>query len=101
MGRYKCRSPRSFNTDPSKRAQHRPKQAGPSKRAKEIIFSRKAKKIYHPSLRFNDSIVSQSPYQKHLGIFLDSQFIFEEHLKVNINLNKTIGLLRKLQNILP
>ena len=49
----------SFNPDPSKQAQ-------------EIIFSRKTKKISHPSLRFNSSIVSQSPYQKHLGIFLDA-----------------------------
>ena len=59
----------SFNLDPSKQAQ-------------EIIFSRKTKKISHPLLRFNNSIVSQSPYQKHLGIFLDAQLTFEEHLKV-------------------
>ena len=50
----------SFNPDPSKKVQ-------------EIIFSRKTKKICHPSLRFNNSIVSQSPYQKHLGIFLDAR----------------------------
>ena len=36
----------SFNPDPSKQAQ-------------EIIFSRKTKKTSHPSLRFNNSIVSQ------------------------------------------
>ena len=39
----------SFNTDPSKQAQ-------------EIILSRKTKKIFHPLLRFDNSIVSQSPY---------------------------------------
>ena len=39
----------SFNTDRSKQAQ-------------EIILSRKTKKICHPSLRFDNSIVSQSPY---------------------------------------
>ena len=39
----------SFNTDPSKQAQ-------------EIILSRKTKKICHPLLRFDNSIVSQSPY---------------------------------------
>ena len=79
----------SFNPDPSKQAQ-------------EIIFSRKTKKISHPSLRFNNSIVSQSPYQKHLGIFLDAQLTFEELLKViTTNVNKTIGLIRKLQNVLP
>ena len=79
----------SFNPDPSKQAQ-------------EIIFSRKTKKISHPSLRFNNSIVSQSPYQKHLGIFLDAQLTFEEHLKViTTKVNKTIGLMRKLRNVLP
>ena len=78
----------SFNPDPSKQAQ-------------EIILSRKTKKS-HPSLRFNNSIVSQTPYQKHLGIFLDTQLTFEEHMKViTTKVNKTIGLLRKLQKTLP
>ena len=75
---------------------------GPSKQAQEIIFSRKTKKISHPSLRFNNSIVSQTPCQKHLSIFLDDRLIFEEHLKVFITkVNKTIRLLRKLQKTLP
>ena len=79
----------SFNPDPSKQAQ-------------EIIFSTKTKKICHPSLRFNNSIVSQSPYQKHLGIFFDARLNFEEHLKaVTTKVNRTIGLLRKLQKTLP
>ena len=79
----------SFNPDPSKQAQ-------------EIIFSRKTKKISHPSLRFNNSIVSQSPYQKQLGMFLDAQLTFEEYLKViTTNVNKTIGIIRKLRNVLP
>ena len=34
----------------------------PSIKTQEIIFSRKTNKICHPSLRFNNSIVSQSPY---------------------------------------
>ena len=79
----------SFNPDPSKQTQ-------------EIVFNRKAKKNYHSSLNFNISIVSQSPYQKHLGIFFDVQLTFEEHLKViTTKVNKTIGLIRKFQNILP
>ena len=78
----------SFNPDPSKQAQ-------------EIIFRRKTKKISHPSLRFNNSIVSQTPYQKHRGTFLDARLTFEEHLKViTTKVNKTIGLLRKLQKTL-
>ena len=76
----------SFNPDPSKQAQ-------------EIIFSRKTKKISRPSFRFNNSIVSQSPYAYCLGIFLDARSTFEEHLKIiTTKVNKTLGLLRKLQN---
>ena len=79
----------SFNPDTSKQAQ-------------EIIFSRKTKKILHPLLRFNNSIVLQTPYQKHLGIFLNAWLIFEEHLKViTTKVNKTIALLQKLQKALP
>ena len=60
----------SFNPDSSKQAQ-------------EVIFSRKTKKISHSSLRFKNSIVSQTLYQKHLSIFIDAQLTFQEHLKVN------------------
>ena len=78
----------SFNPDPSKQSQ-------------DITFSRKIKKISYRSLRFNNSIVSQTPYQKHLSIFLDTR-TFEEHLKViTTKVNKTIELLRKLQKTLP
>ena len=50
--------------------------------AHNIIFSRKTKKIFHPSLRFNSIIVPQSSHQRHLGIFLEARVSFEEHLKV-------------------
>ena len=74
----------------------------PSKQVKKYIFSRKTKNICHPSLRLNNSIVSKIPYQKHLGIFLDARLTLEEHLKViNIKVNKTTGLFRKLQKTLP
>ena len=53
-------------------------------------------------LRFNNSIVSQSSYKKHLGIILHPRLTFEEHLKVvTTKVNKTIGLLQKLQKTLP
>ena len=74
----------------------------PRKQDQAIIFSRKTKKISHPSLRFNNSIVSQTPYQKHLDIFLDPRLTFKEHLKeITTKVNKTIGLLRKFQKTLP
>ena len=79
----------SFNPDPNKQAQ-------------EVIFSRKTKKLNHPPLTFSKSTVSQSTYQKHLGVILDASLSFDEHLiSVQSKTNKTICLLRKLQNTLP
>ena len=78
----------SFNPDPSKQAQ-------------EVIFSRKIKKLPHPSLVFNNNNVLQTSSQKHLGVTLDVKLTFDEHLNNVLNkVNKTIGLLRKLQNLL-
>ena len=79
----------SFNPDPSKQAQ-------------EVIFSRKIQKTCHPSIYFNNKSVKQVPSQKHLGLSLDSKLNFQEHLQNVLNkVYKTIGLLRRLQNILP
>ena len=79
----------SFNPDPNRQAQ-------------EVIFSRKLKKFCHPSLRFNNNNVSQVSSQKHLGLILDKGLTFDEHLtNVSNKISKTIGLLQKLQNILP
>ena len=74
----------------------------PTKQAQEVIFSSKTKKLPHPCLVFNNSKVTQSIYQKHHGIILDSKLTFDNHLNmVTTRINKTIGLLRKLQNLLP
>ena len=79
----------SFNPDPSKQSQ-------------EVTFSLKIQKTCHPSIYFNNKSVKQVPSQKHLGLILDNRLNFEEHLKNIFNkVNKTIGLLRKQQNILP
>ena len=79
----------SFNPDPSKQAQ-------------EVIFSRKLQKISHPSIYFNSNPIEQVSSKKHLGMILDAKLNFQEHMKnLLIKVNKTIGLLRKLQNILP
>ena len=79
----------SFNPDPSKQAQ-------------EVIFSRKIQKTCHLSIYFNNKSVKQVPSQKHLGLILDNKLNFQEHLKNILNkVDKTIGLLQKLQNILP
>ena len=79
----------SFNPDPNKQAQ-------------EVIFSRKLKKVCHPTLCFNNNNVSKASSQKHLGLKLDNRSTFDEHVtNVSNIISKTIGLLRKLQNILP
>ena len=62
----------------------------------------KQKGLPHPPLVFNNTNVTQSIYQKHLGLILDSKLTFENHVNMVTNkINKTIGLLRKLQNLLP
>ena len=74
----------------------------PSKQAQEVIFSRKLQKINHPSIYFNNNPIDQVSSQKHLGMILDAKLNFQEHIKnLLTKVNKTIGLLRKLQNILP
>ena len=75
----------SFNPDPNKQAQ--------------ALFSRKTKKLNHSPLTFSKSTVSQSIYQKHVGVILDASLTFHEHL-ISVQ-SKAIGLLRKLQNTLP
>ena len=74
----------------------------PTKQAQEVIFSCKTKKLLHLALVFNNAIVTKSPYQKHLGIILDPKLTFKNHINiVTTKINKTIGLLHKLQNLLP
>ena len=56
----------------------------------------------HPPLIINNPHDSQCKSQKHLGIILDSKLTFEDHYETILSkTNRTIGLLRKLQNLLP
>ena len=72
------------------------------KQAQEVIFSRKIRKTSHPPLAFNNNSVKQVQFRKHLGVYLDSRLDFREHLQNMFNkINKTISLLRKLQNNSP
>ena len=74
----------------------------PTKQAQELIFSRKVQTTNPPPLFFNENVVPQTSLQKHLGMFLDCKLNFSEHLKTIFQkTNKTIGLLRKLQTLLP
>ena len=73
-----------------------------TKQAQEVIFSRKLNKPVHPNLTFNNSQVSQTESQKHLGLILDNKLNFNEHLKSVLDkISKTIGLIHKFHSILP
>ena len=74
----------------------------PSKQAQEVIFSCKFQKTCHPSIYLNNKSAKQVPSQKYLGMVLNTKLNFQKRLKDVLNkFNKAIGLLRKLQNILP
>ena len=74
----------------------------PNKQAPEVIFSRRINKIDNLPLNFNQNLLKSSSTDKHLGMKLDTRLDFNLHLKnVQNKVNKTIRLLRKLQNTLP
>ena len=73
-----------------------------SKQAREIRFSRKKTASLHPVVYFDNKPVKSSQIYRHLGMVLDSNLSYEHHIKFILNIvNKMIGLLRKLQLILP
>ena len=74
----------------------------PSKQAQEVIFSRKLQKTNHSQVYFNHNSVQQVPSQKNLGMYPDTKLNFQEHL-INVlsKVNKTSGLLHKLQAFSP
>ena len=51
-----------------------------SKKEQKVIFNRKIKKLLHPFLLFNIPL-SNSLFQKHLGLTIDMKLSFSEHLK--------------------
>ena len=64
-----------------------------SKQVQEVIFSRKIRKLPHPSLAFNNNNVLQASSQKHLSVTLDVMLTFDEHLNNVLNkVNKTIKI---------
>ena len=72
-----------------------------SKQVQEIIFNRKVKKLLHPAILFNNIPLSNSLFQKHLGLTLDIKLNFSEYIKsITKKISKTMGLLRTLQQIL-
>ena len=73
-----------------------------SKQTQEVIFSRKIKKLLHPTLLFNNIPLSNSLFRNHLGLTLDIMLNFSEHIKsITKKISETLGLLEKFQQILP
>ena len=50
---------------------------------KQVIFSRKAKEIYHPLLVIDICSVFQTSPPKHQSVILDNKLIFDEHIKMD------------------
>ena len=73
-----------------------------AKQAQEVILSRKTNKIVHLPIYFNSVIFKLTHTQKHVGLQLDSKLSFIEHTNNKTSkATKALGLLRKLQPILP
>ena len=70
----------------------------PSKQGQGAILSGKLQKTNCNPVYFNHNSLQQVLSQKHFGVYLDNKLNFQKHLNnVLSKLNKTIGLLRKLQ----
>ena len=73
-----------------------------NKQVQKIIFYRKINKLLHPTLLFNNISLSNSLFQKQLCLTLDIKLNISEHIKsITQKISKTVGLLRKFQQILP
>ena len=67
----------------------------PTKQAVEVLFSQKIKKVHHPPLKFNGSEVLRVDSHKHLGLILDSNINFINHVNEKIKTTtKTISILK-------
>ena len=78
-----------FNSDPSKLAQ-------------EVLFSRKKKTQIHPTISFNNIQVETASHHTHLGVLLDGELNFKQHIDTTIlKINKGITVIKKIRDSLP
>ena len=74
----------------------------PNKQANEVYFTRKTTSHDYLLIRFNCNPVQQCNSQKHLGLILDKQLNFNEHIDKKIKVcNKLIGTIKCLPSLLP
>ena len=75
---------------------------GRAKQMQKVTFSRKTNTIIHPTLYFNNGRIKLAHAQKHLGLQPDDKLSFNKRANNAIsNVTKGIGILRKMQTILP
>ena len=64
--------------------------------------SLKTKKLFHPTVLFNNIPVQCSTVQKYLGVYLDEKLNFNTHITGKISkVSKGIGVIKKLFKSLP
>ena len=74
----------------------------PTKPAQEVLFSRKKKTLYHPTLSLNNIQVERASSQKHLGLVLYEKLNFKQHVESAIvKINKGVPVIKKLTYSLP
>ena len=74
----------------------------PTKSAQEVLFSKKKKIQFHPTVSLNNIQVERAPYQKHLCVFLDEKLNFKKHVdNAILKMSKGISVLKKLRHSLP
>ena len=52
-----------------------------NKQTSEVIFSKRTKKVNHPTLIFNNDFVAQITFQKHFDVVFAPRLTFHDHLK--------------------
>ena len=86
---WTCQWKMSFNPDVSKQTQ-------------EVIFSKRAQKLFQPTVLFNNIPVQHSTFQKHLGVYLDEKLNFNTYITEKIGkASIRIGVIKKLFKSLP
>ena len=69
----------------------------PSKPAQEVLFSRKKKALYHPTLSLNNIQVERASSQKHLGLILDGELHFKQYIESDIaKINKVVAVIKNV-----
>ena len=74
----------------------------PNKEAQEVYFSKKANNLSSHPVSFNNTKVVTCSSQKHLGLVLDQQLNFSDHIQSKMSkCYKMIGIIKRLSVNIP